>query len=303
MLNCVWSVVALLAVMIALVAFAAYGGLFGSTNPTPSPQSTASIAGPSTPPPSRATPPLFTERPSPTPVDTSIHAQGIVVPLRSADLGMSIGGVVANVFVDQGQRVVVGQLLLTLNQTTYLAQQDVARATVRRGQAAVDRATLQVQQLPPDAAPGQAESAQAELRLALTELDLAQAQLAEAQALLSQTELHAPIAGTIASMVAASGTQARAGDTLITIADTSAWRIETTDVTELEIVRIAVGDRATIVFAALPDVSLSGRVESIQIRGTTSDGEVKFAVSIEPDSHLSDLRWNMTAEVRIVPSG
>ncbi len=302
MLNRVWSVIALLVVMVALVAFAAYGGLFETTNPTSSPQSTASIAGPSTPPPSRPTPPP-SAGPSPTPVDTGIHAQGTVVPLRSADLGVSIGGVVANVYVAQGQRVVVGQLLLTLDQTTYLAQEDVARATVRRGQAAVDRATLQVQQLPIDPAPGQAESAQAELRLALTELDLAQAQLAEAQALLSQTELHAPIAGTIAAIDAASGTQARAGEALITIADTSAWRIETTDVTELEIVRIAVGDRATIVFPALPDVTVSGRVESIQIRGTTSDGEVKFAVSIEPDSHLSDLRWNMTAEVRIAPSG
>ena len=83
----------------------------------------------------------------------------------------------------------------------------------------------------------------------------------------------------------------------------ASWLIETTDLSELEVVRIAAGDRATITFAALPDVSLTGHVDRIQVRGTTDSGEVKFAVVIRPDVHVPDLRWNMSATARIEPSG
>ena len=162
---------------------------------------------------------------------------------------------------------------------------------------------MQIQQLPIDATPGQVELAQADLHLAQADLDLARSQLTESQAALRQTELRAPIAGTIASLAVAPGEQAEAGEALATIADTSTWLVETTDVTELQIVRVAVGDRATMTFAALPDVALSGHVDRIQIRGTTNDGEVRFAVDIRPDVRLPQLRWNMSASVRIIPSG
>jgi hypothetical protein len=47
---------------------------------------------------------------------------------------------------------------------------------------------------------------------------------------------------------------------------------------------------------------LSGHVDRIQVRGTGDAGNVVFAVAIRPDVHDPDLRWNMTAEVRITPS-
>ncbi len=264
---------------------------------TPDPTATA-IATPT----ARPTPPA-TPKPSATPIDTSVRASAIVVPRRSADLALPVGGVVEMVLVAPQELVIANRALLRLNQSTYLAAIDVAEADVRRAEAALDLARLQVDQLPPDATPGQVESAQAEMRLAEAELELARSTLSEALIALRQTELRAPFTGTVAAVSVEPGEQAAAGAPLVTIGDLTGWFIETTDVSELEVVRIAVGDPATITIDALPDLVLTGRVERIQVRGTTDDGGVMFAVAVRPDEHHPVLRWNMSATVRITPSG
>jgi len=302
------SVGVLAVVIVAALGVVYYGGFFGPPREDATPTPTATAPDSSSPRPSgqptpRPTPSRQpTPQPSSTPIDTSIHASAVVVPIRSADLAMSVSGVVSTIYVHEGEVVSNGQLLLKLDQSTYLAQVDVAAAAVRRGQAEVDRATLQIEQLPVDATAGEIEAAQAELRVAQADLELARSQQTEAQAALKQTELRAPIAGTIASLKVTVGEEATAGSTIATIGDMSAWMIETTDVSELEIVRVAVGDRATITFNALPDVVLSGRVARIQVRGTNDNGEVMFAVIITPDEYLDQLRWNMSATARIFPS-
>jgi multidrug resistance efflux pump len=159
-----------------------------------------------------------------------------------------------------------------------------------------------VSQLPSDATADQIDAAQAALRLAQSNRDLAQSQLGAAQSALRQTELRAPIAGTISNIDVTTGEQVTAGQTIASIADMSSWLIETTDVSELDVFRVAVGDRATITFSALPGVTATGVVDSIQLRGTNNSGAVNFAVTIAPDTFLPQLRWNMSAQVSIVPS-
>lgn len=272
------------------------GGGFIGPQPSPSPSSRPSAT--TTPRPTASA----TNRPSPTPLDTAIHASAIVVPLRSADLTLPVSGIVDRIFVGELDAAADGQLVLRLDQSTYATEIDGATADVRRSEAAVRRAQNLVDQLPPDATPGQIESAQADLALAEAERDVARSTLSEAQVALNQTELRAPFAGTIAALTVERGEQAQAGETLATIGDLSSWLVETTDLTELEVVRIAVGDAATITFEALPDLVLNGHVDRIQVRGTGEAGNVVFAVAVRPDVHNPDLRWNMSATVRITPS-
>jgi RND family efflux transporter MFP subunit len=295
------GVIATVAVVaaVALALVVAQSGVLNQ--PTPSPTVTPSgpqATVPSFPPISSPTP-----RPSATPIDTAVVASGTVVPLRSADLATRISGAVAAIYVHEGSEAAANQLLLKLDQTTYHASIDVAQKDVQRATAAVDQAQLQVDQLPPVASPGQVESAQANLRLAQAELQLAQATLNDAQTALLQTEVRAPFAGTIADLNVEVGEQAIAGQTVITIGDISGWLVETTDVSELDVVRLAVGDPATMTFDALPDLVLRGTVDRIQVRGTSDDGAVVFAVTIRPDVHRPDLRWGMSSTVRITPSG
>jgi RND family efflux transporter MFP subunit len=300
------SVAAIVAVVVLIGGWlVVYGGLLGGPSPSPTPTLLRTASPDQSQPPSpRTTPLASTPTPSPvaTPIDTNIHASAVVVPVRSADLAMSISGVVSTVYVRPNQQVIGGELLLTLDQTKYLSDINVATASVDQAQAATDSATLAVEQLPSDATPDQIQAAQAALRLAQSNLELAHSQLSAAQAALRQTELRAPIAGSIATLDVTTGEQVTAGETIASIGDFSAWVIETTDVSELDVVRIAVGDRATVTFTALPGVVAAGVVDSIQVRGTNESGQVNFAVTIRPDTFLPQLRWNMSATVSIVPS-
>ena len=127
-------------------------------------------------------------------------------------------------------------------------------------------------------------------------------QSSAAQAALRQTELRAPIAGTVANIDVTTGEQVSAGETIASVGDFSTWLVETTDVSELDVVRVAVGDKATVTFTALPGVEETGVVDGIEARGTDNNGEINFAVTIQPDTYLPQLRWNMSATVSIVPT-
>jgi RND family efflux transporter MFP subunit len=278
-------------VVTAIVALL-LGGAFVGPRPTPSPSVRPSLSPR----------PSATVRPSPTPMDTAIRATAVVVPKRSADLALPVSGIVDQIFVHELDAVTIGQVLLRLDQSTYEAAIDVAQQELDRAEAAVTKAELQVEQLPDDATPAEVEQAQVDLRLARTDRDVAASALTEAQVALRQTELRAPFSGTVAAINVERGEQARAGEPVITVGDLTGWLIETTDLSELEVVRVSVGDAATVTFEALPNLVLAGHVDQIQVRGTGAAGNVVFAVAIRPDTHNTDLKWNMTATVRITPS-
>jgi HlyD family secretion protein len=83
------------------------------------------------------------------------------------------------------------------------------------------------------------------------------------------------------------------------LADLSAWRIETSDLTELDIVNVRVGDAATLSFDALPELTLPGLVTEVESFGQTFQGDVIYTVVVEPQAWDERLRWNMTATVTV----
>lgn len=124
---------------------------------------------------------------------------------------------------------------------------------------------------------------------------------------LAQTELRAPFGGLIAAVDINPGEQANPGAPLIQLADTTSWRIETEDLTELQVVDVQPGDNATITFDALPGVEMVGTVTTIKPFGENSSGDIVYTVVLEPGTVTSTtidattaqerLRWNMTAVV------
>jgi RND family efflux transporter MFP subunit len=281
------------AVVVALMGVSFAAGLVAGTPPSPPP--TPPAATPTPTPTPRPTP---TASPTPEP---GIVAEAVVVPRRSAELAASIPARVEAVFVEEHQQVTAGQLLLRLDTSTRQAAVSVAEADLRRATAAVDRARTVLEQLPDDVPIDQREAAEVELRLAEAEVELASSALDAARVALRQTELRAPWAGTVAHVAVGVGEQAVAGEPIVTIADLSGWLIETTDVSQLDVVRVAVGDRALVRFDALPDVIIEGVVDQVRVRGTAVSGDVRFDVVIRPQIHRPELRWNMTASARILP--
>lgn len=139
-------------------------------------------------------------------------------------------------------------------------------------------------------------------QLALVEarLDNAEANLAAAQAALLKLELRAPFAGTIANNDLKVGEFVALGVPVVMLVDFSDWLLETTDLTELNVVRISESSPAVITCDALPDTPFPGRVSNINAVGENRQGDITYRVVVEMDSRDDRLLWNMTCAVAIL---
>jgi HlyD family secretion protein len=170
----------------------------------------------------------------------------------------------------------------------------------------------------------EAHAAQAALSATVAQRDVAQAQLAllragaskeevaAAEAAVTQAEagvegalialdqatLRAPFAGTVTALQVSPGETVMPGQAVLTLADLDDLRAETTDLSEQDVARVAVGQRATVFVEAL-DVEIGGRVVDIAPRANTLGGDVVFAVTVALDDQPPGLRWGMSVEVEI----
>jgi len=73
--------------------------------------------------------------------------------------------------------------------------------------------------------------------------------------------------------------------------------VETSDLTELEVVKVKVGQGAAIVADALPDASMTGEVTRVTQAATVQGGDILYEVQLKLDSLDPRLLWGMTVEV------
>ena len=140
--------------------------------------------------------------------------------------------------------------------------------------------------------------------LANAQLTNAEAQLDSAQAALNDVELKSPFSGTIVSSDLVKGQYVAPGVPVIKVADFTDWQVETTNLTELNIVYLQEGNRALIVFDALPDLQLPGTLTRIQSLGENLQGDIVYKAVFNLDQIDDRLKWNMTcsADIRFATS-
>ena len=140
-----------------------------------------------------------------------------------------------------------------------------------------------------------------QLALAQARLDNAKAQVAAAEANLTSFVLTAPFDGVVAEVAVRVGEQVGPESRAVSIADTSAWIIETTDITELEVVKVAVGQKVTFTADAFSDVVMNGAVTEISQSSYTQSGDVLFTVRIQVKDVDPRSKWGMTVQVNFEP--
>ncbi|MDQ3005323.1 MAG: efflux RND transporter periplasmic adaptor subunit [Chloroflexota bacterium] len=140
-------------------------------------------------------------------------------------------------------------------------------------------------------------------QLALQEarLENARAQAAAAESNLSNYVLTAPFDGVVADVAAEVGQQVGAESRAVSIVNTSSWVIETTDITELEVVNVAVGQNVSFTADALSDVTMDGVVTEISQSSFVENGDVIYTVRIAANDVDPRLKWGMTVEVTFEP--
>ncbi len=125
----------------------------------------------------------------------------------------------------------------------------------------------------------------------------AQAQVAAAENALDGYELKAPFDGTITDINVEIGQLAGPELWAVQIANLSEFYVETSDLTELEVVKVAVGQAVEITPDALPELTLHGEVTSIGESFKTQAGDIIYTVKIRLEGSDPALRWGMTVEV------
>lgn len=171
-----------------------------------------------------------------------------------------------------------------------LATFDTAEAQLASARAAVDRA----------------RSARAS---SVERVAQARAQTARAQDVVSKTEIGAPIDGVVSRLVVREGEmvvigiQNQPGTTLMTISDLSAINAEV-KVAEADVLRLAVGQAATVVLEAIPGRQFTGRVvevgaSALPVVGTAAAAR-EFRVVIRLDEADPAFRPGLTCDADIL---
>ena len=161
------------------------------------------------------------------------------------------------------------------------------------------------------AAKAQEDIAQAQLDLLQSgatakQIAVSEAAVAEAQAALEvasvsleRTEVRAPFAGTAGLVSVRVGELIAPGQPLVTLGDLATLRIETTDLDEIDVAQVAVGQIAAVTFDALPERVFNGQVARVSPMSEPGAGGVHYTVVIVLDETDPAIRWGMTAFVDI----
>lgn len=263
---------------------------------------------------------------TPRSIQASVLASGQLVHEEEVKLTTEVIGRVTGIYVEEGDRVSGGQLLLQIDDETYRAEVEQNEATVRMQDIAIQRQQLRVDNLQTqwerdealhesnliddrsfDIATNELSLAEVDLRSSRESLTQAVARLEQAEDRLSKTRVVSPIDGTVTSLdievgeTAISSTTNIAGSNLMTIANPDSIHAEV-NVDEADIANVAVGQEAQIIAIAYPDQPLRGVIDSIALSAKVAEGAqgLSFAVKIRLDkADRFALRPGMSCRVEI----
>ncbi len=185
--------------------------------------------------------------------------------------------------------------------------QAAAGISAARGQRAAASAAVSASRGAVDSAQAAVTSARRAVLSAKAALEAAEADAQRAAIAVRQAEeardqllLTTPVAGTVLSVEPEVGDLAQPGAVLVRVADTSAWRFETTDLSETSIARVREGAPVSVTVDGLPGEEIAATVESVGDFGLPSQGDIVFQVLAAPTGEVPDgLRWNMTVTMDI----
>ena len=160
-----------------------------------------------------------------------------------------------------------------------------AQAQVARAQAALDRL--------------KAGATAEERGMADARVKSVQAALASARAVLAQAQVIAPFAGQVGAVYLRAGELATPGQPVLALGDTGSMRVETTDLRETDVARLAIGMPVEVTFDALPGRTFQGTVARIAAMSSAEKWSTNYTVIVDVADLEPALRWGMTAFVNI----
>jgi HlyD family secretion protein len=259
-------------------------------------------------------------------IATKVRVRGQVTAWHQVDLSPNVAGSIDHIFISEGDKVKKGDVLAQIDNESYqtLVEQaklsideinnEIKQAEVAFIQAARDlrrKKKLQLNQQVSKSVLDEATDHHTKVRLQLERrkisLKRANSELRKAQDDLAQTIIKAPMDGTILSVfmrvgeVAVPSATNIPGSKIISMGDTDRIAV-TISVNEYDINKVVVGQIANINLPAMPKTEYNGKVVEIDSLGSKNEtrGIVLYDVKVLLDSHSSNIRPGMTADVDLI---
>jgi len=115
---------------------------------------------------------------------------------------------------------------------------------------------------------------------------------------LSNYAVRTPFAGIITKVNVEKGDSVSSGTTLATLI--TKQRIVEITLNEVDVAKVKVGQKATLTFDALPEVSISGQILEVDTVGTVSQGVVSYGVKIAFDTQDERVKPGMSVTADII---
>ena len=203
-----------------------------------------------------------------------IHLAGRVFPKTQVNLAFKTGGIIGRIYTDEGQKVSQGQLLAVLE----LAE---VQAYANQAQQGFDKAARDLERV------GNLHKSKAAttemLQNVKTAYDVAAAGLEIARFNLKHSRIEAPAAGRILKRLAEAKEMVGPGMPVFVFASSGNRWILRSGVTDRDVARLRIGDRAAVRIDALPHEAVEAEVTQIAAAASplTSTYEIELTLKID----------------------
>ena len=228
-----------------------------------------------------------------------VTATGTLEPKDGVSLSFKVGGVVARVLVDEGDRVRAGQTLAALD----LGEID---PSVTRARAAAEKAERDYQRVGRLYADSVATLAQ--LQDAGTARDAAGAEYDAAAFNRGHAVIVAPADGVVLRRQAEPGEVVSAGTAVFRFGSHARGQVLRLGLADRDLVRVGLGDSAVVRFEALPDRMFAGTVTEIGASADAATGTYAVEIALPDAGRLvsglvgsAEIRPRAEASVALVP--
>ena len=240
-------------------------------------------------------------------ISPSILASGFLAHEQEVMLSSEVIGRVDKLYVEEGDSVTAGQLVLQVEDINFIASLEQAEAAVRLNRIDIERQEIRIANLERqytrsrtlhersaigddefETMRNQLDLARVDLKSARERLTQSEAQLDQINDQLSNTKIVSPIDGVVTSLDIKVGETAIAsstnipGSSLMTIANPASIYTEVL-VDEADVANIAIGQRVEIVAIAYPDEPMIGEVRYIANTAKIAPGRSGLSFTVEID--------------------
>lgn len=225
--------------------------------------------------------------PSRGPALEAVYATGVVEAVDAARVGTTVAARILALAVDEGDRVVAGQVIAQLDDRQ--AQQRVSDARARLALAEQELARDQ-------ALAAQSIRSQQQVQRSQQSRDAGEAAVQIAVRQLEEYRIVSPLDGVVMKRPVEPGETVAANATLFEIASPVALKIAA-DVDERDIARIQMGAKVAIRAEAFPGRAIAASVTNMRGRGETATRTFRVEAILPPDTGLL---IGMTVDVNLV---